>query len=78
MSILLDSSTRVICQGITGKSGSFHTDQSLLYGSKFVGGVTPGGAACLRDARCPLLGVHLARATHPDLIKTSNAGFARN
>lgn len=42
MSILVDSSTKVICQGITGKSGSFHTDQSLLYGSKFVGGVTPG------------------------------------
>jgi succinyl-CoA synthetase alpha subunit len=42
MSILVDSSTRVICQGITGKSGSFHTDQSILYGSKFVGGVTPG------------------------------------
>ena len=42
MSILVDSSTRVICQGITGKSGSFHTDQCLLYGSQFVGGVTPG------------------------------------
>jgi len=42
MSILVDSSTRVICQGITGRAGSFHTDQCLLYGSKFVGGVTPG------------------------------------
>jgi succinyl-CoA synthetase alpha subunit len=42
MSILVDSSTRVICQGITGKAGSFHTDQCLLYGSTFVGGVTPG------------------------------------
>src|SRR5579871_4322412 len=42
MSILVDSSTRVICQGITGKAGSFHTDQCLLYGSAFVGGVTPG------------------------------------
>ena len=46
MSILVDSSTRVITQGITGGAGSFHTDQSLLYGSQFVGGVTPkkGGA----------------------------------
>ena len=43
MSILVDTNTRVICQGITGKSGSFHTDQCLLYGSQFVGGVTPGG-----------------------------------
>ena len=42
MSILVDKNTRLICQGITGKSGSFHTDQCLLYGSKFVGGVTPG------------------------------------
>ncbi|MBY0513783.1 MAG: succinate--CoA ligase subunit alpha [Gemmataceae bacterium] len=42
MSILVDKSTRVICQGITGKQGSFHTDQCLLYGSAFVGGVTPG------------------------------------
>lgn len=41
MSILVDSSTRVICQGITGSAGSFHTDQCLLYGSKFVGGVVP-------------------------------------
>ena len=42
MSILVDSNTKVICQGITGKSGTFHTDQCLLYGSKFVGGATPG------------------------------------
>ncbi|HEV3385669.1 MAG TPA: succinate--CoA ligase subunit alpha [Gemmata sp.] len=42
MSILVDSNTKVICQGITGKSGTFHTDQCLLYGSKFVAGVTPG------------------------------------
>ena len=41
MSILVDQSTRVICQGITGSSGGFHTDQCLLYGSQFVGGVTP-------------------------------------
>ena len=42
MSILVDKNTRVICQGITGKAGGFHTDQCLLYGSQFVGGVTPG------------------------------------
>jgi succinyl-CoA synthetase alpha subunit len=43
MSILVDANTQVICQGITGKSGSFHTDQCLLYGSRFVGGTKPGG-----------------------------------
>jgi succinyl-CoA synthetase alpha subunit len=42
MSILVDANTKVICQGITGKSGTFHTDQCLLYGSKLVGGCTPG------------------------------------
>ena len=42
MSILVDSGTRVITQGITGKNGLFHTQQALAYGTKMVGGVTPG------------------------------------
>ncbi len=42
MSILVDKNTKVICQGITGKAGSFHTGQCLEYGTKMVGGVTPG------------------------------------
>ena len=42
MSILVDERTRVICQGITGHSGSFHTRQCLAYGTKVVAGVTPG------------------------------------
>ncbi|MEQ9460099.1 MAG: succinate--CoA ligase subunit alpha [Phycisphaeraceae bacterium] len=41
MSILVDSNTRVICQGITGSAGSFHTKGCLDYGTKMVGGVTP-------------------------------------
>ena len=41
MSILVHKDTRVICQGITGQAGGFHTDQCLAYGSQFVGGVTP-------------------------------------
>jgi succinyl-CoA synthetase alpha subunit len=41
MSILVDRNTKVLCQGITGSAGSFHTDQCLAYGSQFVGGVTP-------------------------------------
>ena len=44
MSILIDKNTRVICQGITGKVGQFHTKGCLDYGSKMVGGVTPGKA----------------------------------
>lgn len=42
MSIFINKDTKVITQGITGAQGSFHTEQCLAYGSKFVGGVTPG------------------------------------
>ena len=42
MSILVDGSTKVICQGITGSAGSFHTKECLNYGTQVVGGVTPG------------------------------------
>lgn len=42
MAILIDSNTKVICQGITGAQGTFHTEQALKYGTKMVGGVTPG------------------------------------
>jgi len=42
MSIFVDKSTKVICQGITGAAGSFHSGQMLAYGTKLVGGMTPG------------------------------------
>jgi succinyl-CoA synthetase alpha subunit len=42
MSILIDKNTKVICQGITGSQGTFHTEQAIAYGTKMVGGVTPG------------------------------------
>lgn len=42
MSILIDKNTKVICQGFTGKKATFHSNQALLYGTKIVGGVTPG------------------------------------
>ena len=41
MSILVGKNTRVICQGFTGKHGTFHSEQAIAYGTNFVGGVTP-------------------------------------
>ena len=42
MSVLVDKSTRVICQGFTGAQGTFHSEQAIAYGTRMVGGVTPG------------------------------------
>jgi malate-CoA ligase subunit alpha len=42
MSILIDKNTRVICQGFTGRNGTFHSEQAIAYGTKMVGGVAPG------------------------------------
>jgi succinyl-CoA synthetase alpha subunit len=55
MSILLDKKTRVVVQGITGGEGSFHTKQMIEYGTKVVGGVTPGkGGQFFEDTKVPI------------------------
>ena len=47
MSILINRDTRVICQGFTGGQGTFHSEQALEYGTKLMGGVTPGKGGTL-------------------------------
>ena len=63
MSILVNKNTRVICQGITGKAGAFHTKQCLEYGTKIVGGVTPGKGGTKSEHGLPVFNtVHEAVA----------------
>ncbi|MES2639648.1 MAG: succinate--CoA ligase subunit alpha [Myxococcota bacterium] len=54
MAILVDSNTRLVCQGITGSAGAFHCGQMLAYGTKLVAGVTPGKGGTLFNDAVPI------------------------
>lgn len=67
MAILISKKTKVITQGITGQAGRFHTEQCLEYGSKFVGGVTPGkGGDIVLDLPVFDTVYEAKKAVHPD------------
>lgn len=54
MAVLVDKNTRLICQGITGSSGAFHSGQMLAYGTSLVGGVTPGKGGQTFEGKVPI------------------------
>src|ERR1051326_6923001 len=54
MSILVNENTKVLCQGITGSAGSFHSKQMLEYGTRLVAGVTPGKGGTDFEGKVPL------------------------
>ncbi len=70
MSILVNKDTRVVVQGITGKEGSFHTKQSLEYGTKVVAGVTPGKGGSLWENKVPIFN------TVADAVRAEGANAA--
>ncbi len=67
MSILIGKQTRVICQGVTGAQGTFHTEQAIAYGTAMVGGVSPGKGGTIHVG-LPVFDTvgEAAAATHPD------------
>ena len=72
MAVLIDENTKVICQGLTGSQGTFHTEQAIDYGTKMVGGVTPGKGGINHLGLPVFNSVHEAKAvTEANAIRAS-------
>jgi succinyl-CoA synthetase alpha subunit len=69
MPILIDKNTRVICQGFTGKNGTFHSEQAIAYGTKMVGGTSPGKGGSSH------LGLAVFQTTREGLGQTTAVGI---
>ena len=65
MSIFVNAETKLICQGFTGAQGTFHSEQALAYGTKMVGGVTPGKGGT--DHLDPVSYTHLTLPTNREV-----------
>src|SRR5438067_12396270 len=61
MSVLIDKNTKVICQGFTGKNGTFHSEAAIAYGTRMLGGTSPGKGGSIHMGLPVFVGVAVAR-----------------